>query len=250
MSFPVVRWSLAVVALAVGSLRAAELPIISKARAFLGSDAALNSIRSIHYVGTLVTVDPTDSAKQTRAAVEIIMVNPDRQRVTIQSDTTIETTALDGYDGWSRITAVADRSKWKQSLLSADQIKRLRANTWENVAFFRGLDKNGGEVEERGRVTKDGVLCDKVAFIHAPDIVFVRYFDAATGRVVFSETESGSIKEQGDMIVDGVRFPKAIITTYKNPNGQSQSVTITFDKITVNEVFKDEVFAVPSLLSR
>ncbi len=250
MSFSFIRWSFCLAALAVGSLHAAELPIISKARAFLGSEASLNSIRSIHYTGTLVTVDPVDATKQTRAAVEIIMVKPDRQRVTIKSDTTIETTALDGYDGWSRITAVADRTKWKQSVLSADQIKRLRANTWESIGFFRGLEQAGGEVHDLGKVTMDDKACEKVSFVHTPEIIFTRYFDLATGRLVLTETESGSIKEQGEMIVDGVRFPKAIVTTYKNPTGQAMSVTITFEKIALNEAFGNEVFAVPSLLNR
>lgn len=250
MSFSFARMWVAAATLAVGSLQAAELPIVAKARAYLGSEAALNSVRTIHYTGTLVTVDPADANKQTRAAVEIIIVKPDRQRVTITSDTTIETTALDVYDAWTRVTAVSDPTKWKQSLLSADQIKRLRANTWENVAFFRGIEEIRGRIEDQGITTRDGVACQKVAYIHGPNIVFTRYFDVATGRVVLSETESGIIREQGEIIASGVRFPKSMVTTHKNPNGQSQDVTITFDKITLNESFPAQLFEVPSLLTR
>ena len=78
--------------------------------------------------------------------------------------------------------------------------------------------------------------------------MFYRFFDLATGKVVYSETETGStIREHGEIIVNGVRFPKSIVTVSKNPAGQPQSVTITFDKITINETFPPNFFSVPSL---
>jgi outer membrane lipoprotein-sorting protein len=233
---------------AAGAVEAAELPIIAKARSYLGTESALAAVKTIHFVGTLVTTDPADPKKETRAGIEIMLQKPYQQRVTIKSDKTIETTALDGFDGWTRITLISDPTKWQQTLLNADSIKRLRANTWENVAFFRDIESKGGKVEDQGRTTMEGVNCEKVAFIHSPNIIFYRYFDLATGKVVFSETESGgTIHEEGDIVVDGVRFPKSIITVSKNQAGQAQTVTITFDKITVNEVFPANFFAVPIL---
>lgn len=227
---------------------AAEPAIIAKARARLGTEAAIEAVKSIHYVGTLVTADPADPTKQSRAAIDIVFQKNDQQRIRATSDKMIETTALDGYDGWMRKQDAADSSKWQQTYLKADQIKRLRANTWETLAFFRGLDRRGGRVEDKGPATIDGVSCQKIAFIHAPNIVFTRYFDLATGRLVFTETEAGStLREQGEMIVDGVRFPKTLVTTNKLPNGQTQTVTINIEKITVNEVFPPAFFAVPTL---
>ena len=155
--FPLRLLTVTLALFASGFLRAAELPIIAKARAYLGTESALEAVRSIHYVGTLVTSDPADPSKQTRVAIEIILQKPFQQRVTITSDKTIETTALDGYDGWTRITAINDASKWRQTLLNVDGIKRLRANTWENVAFFRGIENKGGRVEDQGPATIDGV---------------------------------------------------------------------------------------------
>jgi outer membrane lipoprotein-sorting protein len=239
------------VALAGAAIRGAELPILAKARSYLGSEEALRRVHTIHYTGTLVTTSPTEPNKQTRAGIEIILEKPDRQRVTIKTDTTIETTALDGYDGWTRTTAASDPTKWQQTLLGVEGIKRLRANTWENVAFYRGLEAEGGQVKDMGTATIDGVECEKVAFVHAPNIIFYRYFDLSSGRVVYSETETGgSIKEQGEIVVDGVRFPKSIITVSKNAAGQSQTVTITFDKVTLNENLPASFFAVPSLANR
>lgn len=230
--------------------RGADLPIIAKARAYAGSEAALAGLHAVHFYGSLVTNDPKDATKQTRAAIEIVMQKPARQRVSIVSSAAIETTALDGYEAWTRVTAVDDPSKWQQTLLGADGIRRLRANTWENLSFYRGLEAEGGSVEDKGTTMLDGVRCHKVAFVHAPNIIFTRYFDLTSGRVLLTETESGTIREQGELVASGIRFPKSITQVSKNPAGQDQTVTITFDRIVINEPKPAEYFAVPPLKSR
>ena len=172
--------------------RANEPPIIAKARAFIGSEKVLNELKSVHYVGTLVTADPADPNKQTRAAMEIIFQKPGQQCIIATSDKMVETTALDGYEGWQRVQDPKDPSKWRQSLLGPDQIKRLRANTWENLAYFRGIEKVGGRLEDLGTAVIEGVTCQKIAFIHSPTIVFYRYFDVATGRLDRKSTRLNS----------------------------------------------------------
>lgn len=243
------RLRLAAVALAIlsaGVLAAQEPAIIARARAYLGTEAALNGVKSVHYVGTLVTGDPADPAKQTRAAMEIVFQKPEQQRIKATSDKLIETTALDGYEGWQRVQDPADPTKWRQVLLGTDQIKRLRANTWENLSYFRGIERVGGRMEDLGVKTVDGVACQKIAFIHGPNIIFYRYFDVATGRLVFTETEAGgTIREQGEMMVDGIRFPRSIVTASKNEKGQLVTVTINFEKVTLNQAFPAKEFAVP-----
>ncbi len=227
---------------------AAEPAIIAKARAFLGAEAALNNLKSVHYTGTLTTSEGGDASKKARVALEIIFQKPEQQRIMATSDSTIEITALDGYDGWQRVQDVADATKWRQTLLGTDQIKRLRANTWENLSFFRGIEKIGGRVEDQGTTTIDGITCQKIAFIHAPNIIFYRFFDVATGRLVQTETEAGgSIREQGEMVVSGIRFPRSITTTTKGPKGEVQTVTINFEKVTLNESIPTKQFAVPGL---
>jgi hypothetical protein len=233
---------------------AAELEIIAKARARIGSEAAINGVKSIHYVGTMVTADPADPTKQTRAAIDIVFQKNDLQRIRGVSDKIIETTGLDGYEAWQRKQDAADALNYRQMVLGLDTVKRLRANTWETLAFFRGIEGRGGRVEDLGSTTIDGIACRKVAFIHAPNIVFTRYFDLATGRLVFTETENGgTLREQGEIIEAGLKFPKTLITTnqVKEQNGPNkgkeytQTVTINVEKVTVNEVFAPEFFAVP-----
>ena len=234
-----------------GTIRAAEPAIVAKARAYLGSDPALDGVTSIHFVGTLVTADPAEPAKPIRQAVEIIFQKPEQQRIQATSEQTVEVTAIDGYEAWRRIEDAADRSKWQQTLLGAEQIKHLRANTWENLSFFRGLGRRGGQIEDQGPAAVDGIACEKIAFIHGPNIVFYRFFDLATGRLVYTETESGAtMREQGELRVAGVRFPKSLVQTSKEANGLVQTVTITFEKVMVNETFPASLFAMPPLSPR
>ena len=230
---------------------ATEPAMIAKARAFVGPESALNAVKSVHFVGTLVTADPADPTKQTRAAVEIFFQTPDRQRIQATSDKTIEVTALDGYEAWQRIQNSADPKDWRLTQLNVDQIKRLRANTWESLGFYRGIERHGGSIEDQGRVTVDGVACQKIAFIYAPNIIFYRFLDVATGRLVHTETESGStLREQGEILASGVRFPKTIVTITKNNAGQTQTVTLNFEKVTVNEAMPASLFALPALSVR
>ncbi len=230
------------------AIRADEPAIIAKARAFVGPEAKLDALTSVHYTGVLVTADPKDPTKQTRANIEIIFQKPDQQRITATSDRAVEVTALDDYEAWQRIQDAKDPSKWRQTLLAPEQVRRLQANTWENLAFFRGIERKGGRVDDQGPATIDGVACEKIAFIHSPTISFIRYFALDNGKLIYTETESGgSIREQGEMMVDGIRFPMSLATQTRNSAGEMQTVTINFDKITVNEVFPSSLFSVPEL---
>ena len=128
------------------------------------------------------------------------------------------------------------------------QVKNLRADTWYNLNFYRGIEQIGGTITDEGPATIDGVACEKVVFYHSPAIVYTRYFDLATGRLVFTQTRSGSrIRESGELVVNGIRFPKAIVTSETTAKGRVVSSTYTFDEIVLNRVFPPELFAVPLL---
>jgi len=221
--------------------------MVAKARAYLGPEAALNAVQSVHYIGSMLAPNPADLQKLAPVAIDIVFRAPYRQRTTRSSETSIDTTALDNYDGWHRTQDPKDASRWRLQLLAKDQIKRQRAIAWENLAFFRGIEQEGGKILDQGAATIDGIACQKLAFVYAADIIFYRYFDGATGRLVLTETESGgTIREQGEIMVNGIRFPKVLVNTLKSPDGKVQTITITFHQITVNEAFDDGFFAVPS----
>lgn len=228
----------------------AEDPIIAKARSNIGSEAALNGLKSVHYTGQLEVMGKDAEGKDTpvKVAIEIIFEKPYRQRIVATSAQKIEVTALDDYDAWQREQDPLDPTNWRMTLLSPDQIKRLRANTWENLSFYRGIEERGGRTEDLGTETVDGVKCRKIAFIHDDDIVFKRYFDAKTGQLMLTETESGStIRESGDIKAGGLNFPNKIITRNKLPDGSEREIVVTFDSVKVNETFPDDTFTMPLL---
>lgn len=234
-----------------GPAVAAEPAIIAKARAYLGAESALQAVRSIHFVGSLTAANRSDPAKAETAAVEIFFQAPDRQRIQATSSKTVEVSALDGYDAWQRQQNVADPSKWQFKLLGTDQVKRLRASTWETLGFFRGIEEHGGRIEDQGPVVVEGMKCQKIAFIYAPNIIFYRYLEVATGHLIYTETEAGTVlREQGEMMVGGIRFPKSIVTTTSDNAGKGQVVTLTFTKIVVNEPMPAQLFAVPNLATK
>jgi hypothetical protein len=225
----------------------AEDPLIAKARAYIGSEAALAGVQSLRMLGQLEVVD-AENADAGSAQLEILFQKPDRQRITATSAARTEVTALDGYDAWSRVTDPKDPAKWQVTLLGPEQIKRLRANTFENLSFYRGLEARGARVEDRGAATVDGVACRRFAFIHGADIVFTRSFDIATGRLVLTETDSGTkIREEGEIRSGGLRFPQRIVTVNALPDGKTRTLRVTFTEITVNPELPADTFSIPPL---
>ncbi|HYP17058.1 MAG TPA: hypothetical protein VEQ65_07580 [Opitutus sp.] len=226
------------------SVTSAEPAIIAKARARLGPEATLDAVKSIHYVGTLIAPDPAEAGKEVRQSIEIFLQKPARQRIVVTSPQTIEVSALDEYEAWRRTTDANDPTKWEQQQLSVDQIKQLRADVWQNLYFFRGIERAGGRVEDQGPVTIDGISCQKIAFFHSPTLVYYRCFDQATGALVFTGDERNNVREEGEVIAGGIRFPKTIVIS-QLANGQTTVRRIVFEKITVNEEFPSSLFAVP-----
>jgi outer membrane lipoprotein-sorting protein len=225
----------------------AQPTILEKARAYLGSENALSAVDSLRFIGELEIVDVGQTVGGI-AKIEIIFQKPNRQRITATSKSRSEITALDGYDAWQRVTSDQDPSRWQVNLLGSDQIKRLRANTFENLAFYRGLEQWGGHVEDRGEFTVDGVVCHKFAFVHCPGIVFTRSFEVATGRLVLTETESGTqIREEGEIRSGELRFPQRMTTNNSLRDGNKRIIRVTFSSVEVNPQLDVASFAIPTL---
>ena len=170
----------------------------------------------------------------------------------ITTDKTVEVTALDEYEGWIRIQDAKDLSRWRLTLLNKDQIKMLRANTIEQLSFFRNPARSGAMIEDQGAANIDGMMCRKVAFKRDDGSTFVRYFNVANGELVQIETpqQGGKVREGGELIAGGIRFAKRHIQTSKLADGKSQTITIEYEKVTVNETFPATLFAVPSVSNR
>jgi len=241
-------FALVVLAVTASHTAAAELPIITKARTYLAKDSALDAVKSLQITGTLDLGSAGSDLKEP-ITVEIIFQKPYRQRSVIRSERGVETTVLDGYDAWHHIVPAADKSQWSLSVLQAPQIKNLRANAFENLSFYRGLEAAGGRIQDQGATTVDGQRCQKVAFIHDRDIVFYRYFNQETGRLVMTETAQGeTIRESGTIETAGIRFPQKLTTTARLPDGSRQVTVIEFKHIVVNGPIPAGAFDTPSLV--
>lgn len=225
---------------------------IAKARTYLGTESDLNAVTCIHFSARLEGTEKVPAADDKTKEIdrpvsyptEIIFQKPCQQQMILTKPDAIITTALDDYEGWSKTANAKDQKQWRLTLLDAQQVKQLRANTWENLCFYAGIEKKGGHVQLLGDVTVDGVACVKLSFIHADNIIFQRYFDKATGRLVKTETENGGeIREEGEVIVNGVRFPRKVIN--RAPNGQVTAIVI--DKVVLNERVPASEFAVPAM---
>jgi hypothetical protein len=224
---------------------------IARARSYLGTEQALNAVRSLHFqgsfAGTEQVPDPADPKKTieqpVKVGIDIAFQAPMQQRQILKSDKLERVTALDGYDGWERVSEAGGKGAARLTLLDGPSIKRLRATTVENLSFYSNRGSGTRRVRLDGDATVDGIECVKVAFVHSDNIAFIRFFDKSTGRLVKTEVGGGGeIREEGEIIVSGVRFPRKVMN--KSLNGRV--TTITFDKITVNEVFPANTFAVPS----
>lgn len=212
--------------------------IVDRAREYLGGDEALDAVRSIFYRGTFETGEGIEGE------VEIIFKKPLFQRVKTVREEVEEVTALSHYDGWRKITDRDDESNWTVVFLDAPQIRELQANTWENLNFYKNIERRRGRIENHGVVELDGEDCVHLTFHHPGGIHFDRYFDVETGRLRMTESSTGGqIREEGDQVVSGIRFPESITMM------QDGEVTnrIHFEEIEVNREVEEDLFDVPSM---
>lgn len=220
-----------------------EPAIIAKARQFLGGDAALARVRSLRFIGTV------NSFSGSAPPVSLVLTyqRPFRQRFVSTSPSGVEVTGLDGEVGWRRIYEAGDLGKWRDDSLDAAQVARLRAGTFESLAFFRGIESVGGRLEHTGSVQVAGVSCERVVFHHGDNLRFTRYFEGKTGRLVKTETEDGtSIVEEGDQWVDGIRFPQRLVTSGRGADKRPSRFIVEFTQVQVNGDFPAAQFARPA----
>jgi hypothetical protein len=223
----------------------AEPAVLGLARAYLGPQSTLDGINSIHFVGTLERVDPNQPAKATApVTLDMIFSKPLRQRLVIRGPKVTMTTVLDGYDAWDSFQDNLDPTRHRLNWLKAADVKNLRANTWENLYYYQVPD--GGSVEDKGPAKIDGADCELVDFTHGGGIVYERYFDRDTGRLVLTVNGPESIRESGEMKVDGIRFPKVIVSTTRTESGKDLVATATFNHIDINEPLTENLFVVPN----
>ena len=226
--------------------------VVTQARRYLGEARDIEMVRSIHYKGTIEVRDAAGAVMpEASGTIELIVQKPAQQLNVRTSAKLRDTVGLDDFSGWQRVEPLDQSSKARTIILRRADLVRLQAVTAENLFFYRGHERRGGRIELRGESTIDGQVAVAVAFIHPHDIVFVRYFDKKTGRLLMTDDPvGGQVREDGEMIVAGVRFPRSMHSSGKTTEGKDYSVAINFTAITVNETFPAERFAVPMFESK
>lgn len=237
---------LAILSAAV-SLRADEPPIIAKARAYVGPDAVLDGVTSIHYVGKITGADPSNAGKSVSASLSITYQKPWQQLLVIDNGQLVNTIGLDDYNVWQRLQDDKDLRRSRILVPPISTIQRIRSDIWENLEFYRGIEQAGGRLDDQGAAVIDGIACEKIVFIHPPNFTYTRYFDQATGRLVMTETDLGvKIRQVGEIVVKGIRFPKSLVQK-QTQDGKEQTSIFEFSSITVNDAFPDSVFDTPPI---
>ncbi len=215
--------------------------VITKARARIGTEAALAKVTAVRYQGAIAIAGSNDLP----ISLDVIFQSPYRmlQRVTSAKGT--EVLALDGYEGWAM--SLGPKSELiRGGNLSADAIARHRASVWENLSFFSGIELVNGSIEDGGTVTLDGQPARKLVFRHGTRAWYARWFDPATGRLIQSETEDGTIiREEGELLAADLRFPKKLINSARKDGKLEVVSTIVFDKVILNDLLPDKAFAPP-----
>lgn len=212
--------------------------VIAKAREYLGGDEAIDRIESIYYIGTF------ESSDGATGEMSIIFKKPMQQRIEVNRGDLSEVSVLNELDGWRKVFDPDDKKRWSITFHEPARVRELQANTWENLNFFRNIERRRGRIENEGLVEIDGSQAAKLVFRHPHNITFTRYFDMDTGRLVMTETHDGSeIREYGRMVVDGVVFPERIVMRRDDELVNE----IRFSEVRINEDFDESLFEVPSM---
>ena len=79
--------------------------------------------------------------------------------------------------------------------------------------------------------------------------MYERYFDRDTGRLVLTVRGPETIRESGEIRVDGMRFSRTIMSDTKMPSGKDLISTVTFSSVALNEPVSPDAFVAPDIVA-
>lgn len=218
-------------ALFLGALTLSAEPLeefIKKARAQLGTEQALKSVESIHY-----TAEVSSPTGEKISTLELIFDKPNRQLLREERADQIHQTAVNGFEGYLLSYNPDNPNQKVLRVLPPYQTKRLMSNAVENLNFFNGptLLRGGKRVDE-GLVDYKGQTARKILFEYPQGLVYERYFDPNTGKLLATVSSDGlTMVERKSMQSNGIKFP-GVVDTYDS-EGTLQR-TVEFTEVVVN----------------
>ena len=215
--------------------------IIQKARATRGLDADLNKVDTITFKGAILY------GTGSTGSIEIIYKKPYFHRLTSVIDNALEVSGLDDTEGWLKSAHAAMPDNWSLLILDVDQVYNMRAKVSETLTFFAHPTGRSSKVSYEGIEEIEGRQCHALLYYHGDGIWNLHYFDVETGGLAKTVNNKGiEFFEKGEVIVDGVRFPKKLISVFYTPEGRD-TMEMSFTSILVNENYSNEIFKMPSV---
>ena len=212
---------------------------IELARSYLGPDDKLDAIESVHYKGSLLY------SSGDLGTIEMVYQKPMQHRMVAVIGGRREVSVLDGSEGWTTFERVVDSVPLSIEIFDPIRILIMQASVREAFNFFRKPDTRNGEILYEGKETVNGRDCNVLTYHHGDGIAYQRYIDAETGQVHKTLDSKGvEYLEEGELIVDGLRFPKKLLSTFSTAIGD-QSMEFAYSSITLNEKLTDSDFVMP-----
>lgn len=220
-----------------GSAAPDVVAVIKKARGYIGAENTLKSVKSLRFKGTIT------NASGDSGTIEIHLEAPYKQLQILTGDEVVQEFGLNDYEAWKKVYRMDDPDHYNLIPSNPDQLKRVRANTYENLNFFSSETSYQRKLDYLGQETVGGELVDKVKVTYG-SIYYIRNFKVSTGQLLLTEIETGElIREIGEIEVDGIRFPKTLVSLIDG----EEVHRIEFDLIEVNPELNESLFTQPAL---
>jgi outer membrane lipoprotein-sorting protein len=222
-----------------------EERIIAQARAAIGPEVKLEAVN-----GVLLTGKIFDDKNAEVGSVVLLFQKPGKQHTELRSPKQTLIQGSDGMVGWIMSVDPSTNSKKLTILKAPDELTNLYT-TMENLYFYRAADRvKGSIVRYEGDVDYRGAKCHKVSFQYPNSVTYVRYFDAATGKLrgTVMLPNGNEIVEAGSTNVNGVDFP-SVLNNYSKDGKLTQ--VVKFDKINLNPTIdpKAKIFDLPDMVA-
>lgn len=212
---------------------------IELARSYLGGSEKLDAIKSLHYKGTMLYSDGNSGV------ADIVFKKPSFQRFTADINTYRETSGLDDTEAWHFVENLANPADKTLRLYGVEEILNMQASVWEYLNFYKRPEGRGQDVVYEGRQHFGNIECVVLTYDHGDGIWFRRFFEVTSGRLMQTLSNRGALFiEEGEIIVDGIRFPKKLTTRFLNLRDAS-SIEMVYSKIEVNKAFDNSIFKLP-----
>ena len=170
---------------------------------------------------------------------------PMRQRMVAVVNNRKEVSALDGSEGWTTFERVGDSLPLGMEIFDPIRILIMQSAVREAFSFYkRPTVRNGGLFYE-GEETIKGRECIVLTYEHGDGIAYQRYIDAETGQLMkMLDSKGVEYFEQGEIVVEGIRFPKKMVSTFPTALGQ-QTMEFSYNSIKLNQKLPASDFKMP-----